>query len=464
MSQAVDSSIPRQSFREEPPLSAPPRPFRFPAFERFTLPNGLSVVHVELRDFPVLAMAALIQAGAAEDGGSRAGLASLTTALLDSGAGGRTAEDIADALERLGLQLHVGTSWDHSQVDLSGISTRAGEAMQLLTLLLRAPDFPDSEVERLRKEHLAGVLQRRADPRALANEVVTRLVYAERSPFSSPAAGTTTSLSGITREDVVAHHRTWFNPGGSALIVAGAVGRSELQDLLGEITGWEGESPLRTEHNSEPRFDSRRVFLVDRPGSVQSEIRVAHVGARRSTPDYFPIVVMNTILGGAFTSRLNLNLRERHGFTYGATSVFSMRREPGPFLASAAVQTEVTAAAVREIFTELSTIRHQPVSQNELDDARNYLAGVFPLTLQTASGVASRLADLVLHDLPEEYFDRYQESILAVSGEEAFRVAREYLRPDQAVVVIVGDAAAIQQDVEALDLGPVQVMDPATLP
>jgi zinc protease len=454
----------QQSFRQSPPGPADLRPFRFPSFERFRLPNGLTVVHAELRSFPVLAVAAVIRAGASRDGVGRAGLAALTTALLDSGAGGRSGPEISDSLERLGLQLHVGTSWDHSQVDISGLSARARDAADLLALLVRSPDFPEQEVERLRTEHLAAVLQRRADPRALANEVIARSIYSERSPFSSPSTGSRTSLSALSRDDIVDHHRDWFHPDRGAIIVAGSVPRDDVEALLGAFTAWNGRSPDAAAANAEPRFTARTVIIVDRPGSVQSEIRVGHVGAPRSTPDYFPIIVLNTVLGGAFTSRLNLNLRERHGFTYGASSVFSMRKEPGPFLTSTAVQTDVTAAAVREIFHEIQTIREQPVTQGELQDARNYLAGVFPLTLQTASGVASRLGEIVLHELPDDYYDHYPRNILAVTREDAHRVAREYLRPDRAVVVIVGDAAAIREDIEALDLGDVQVLDPATLP
>lgn len=205
-------------------------------------------------------------------------------------------------------------------------------------------------------------------------------------------------------------------------------------------------------------------MLVDRPGSVQSELRVGHVGVARSTPDYFPLVVMNSILGGAFTSRLNMNLRERQGFTYGVSSGFAMRRSPGPFMVSTAVQTEVTGAALMEIMREVNAIRDEPVQPAELEDARNYLAGVFPLRLQTTEGVASRLGELALFDLPLDYFDDYRDRLLEVDAASVQRVAREHLRPGEMTVVVAGDAARIRPEVEALELGPLEVVSVGALP
>jgi zinc protease len=206
------------------------------------------------------------------------------------------------------------------------------------------------------------------------------------------------------------------------------------------------------------------VVVVDRPGAVQSEIRVAQIGVARSTPDYFPIVVMNAILGGAFTSRLNLNLRETRGYTYGVSSGFTMRREPGPFMVSTAVQTEVTAPALAEITTEIATIRGEPVRDQEVADARSYLAGVFPLRLQTTDGTAGRIAELAAYDLPLDYFCDYRERLLEVTRPEVERVAREHLDPERMTIVVAGDAARVRDDLAALGLGPVEVIDPGSLP
>jgi zinc protease len=228
--------------------------------------------------------------------------------------------------------------------------------------------------------------------------------------------------------------------------------------------GWQGPEPPQPGAVSLPRAERVQVVLVEHPGAVQSEIRIGHVGVPRNTPDFFSIVVMNTILGGAFSSRLNLNLRERHGFTYAVSSSFVMRREAGPFVVATAVQTEVTGAAVREICTELKRIRREPVTGAELADARQYVAGTFPLRLQTTDGVASNLAELFVYDLPESYLDRFAERILAVTGAEVLEAATRHLHPDRLTVLVVGDAAQVLPQLEALELGAVLTVGSEALP
>ena len=449
-----------QPVRATPPGPGPVRPFGFPTLERFDLPNGVPVLFARVEGLPVVTASVVVRAGGVDEPMSQAGLASLTGALLESGAGGRSGIEIADAMETLGIQLAVGCSWDFSQAEVTGLANRVPRAAGIVAELVRAPDFPADEVERLRGEHLASILQRRADPRGLANEMASRFIFDPTTPYSRALSGTTESLPALGREDVARFHAAAYAPARAALVVAGAIGRDEAEAIVGPFGDWSGGEGVPTDAAVAPRSRERRVVIVDRPGSVQSEVRVGHVGVPRTTPDYFPITVMNTILGGAFTSRLNMSLREKHGFTYGVSSTYAMRRAPGPFLVATAVQTEATAAAVREIFREMEGMRAQPVSEAELVDARNYVAGVFPLTLQTTSGVASRLAELVLYGLPHDYFDRYPGQVLAVGTEEVQRVANDYLLPEEAAVVIVGDAAAIRAEIDALDLGPVEVVDP----
>ncbi|MDP9348296.1 MAG: insulinase family protein, partial [Gemmatimonadota bacterium] len=225
--------------------------------------------------------------------------------------------------------------------------------------------------------------------------------------------------------------------------------------------GWAGASSPAGDADASPYPPPVGIVVVDRPGSVQSEIRAGHVGISLTDPDYFRVQVMNQILGGAFASRLNLNLRERHGYTYGVSSSFTPRRKPGPFLVSTAVQSEVTAPAVREILREVAGMREAPPTAAELDDARSYLAGVFPLRMETVTGIASRLVQLAVHELPDDYFHHYRDRILDVSGEEVLRVARARLRPEELAVVVVGDAAQLRGPLEALEVGEVRVMDAA---
>lgn len=448
--------------RTEAPAPGRLRPFHFPAIERFELPNGVPVLFARSGGFGVVSMMVIMEAGGVHEGGDRAGLASLTTALLESGSGERSAVQIADEVERLGLQLDTAASWDAAHVDLTGLATRMLAGAEIVGDLIRRPSFPLPEVERLRDETLAGIVQRRAEPRGLANEMAARYIFSSDSPFARPLGGTTETVTGLTRADVEAYHAARFSPHGATVVIAGDLDAGQALELAeAGLADWTGPAPEPAVAEAGPRFRATEIVIVDRPGSVQSEIRVGHVGVPRDTGDYFSIIVLNAILGGAFSSRLNMNLRERHGFTYGISSSFVMRRQPGPFLVSTAVQTEVTAAALTEIFSEIRGMREAPVKDRELEDARNYLAGTFPLRLQTTEGIASRLAELAIYHLPLDYFDVYRERIGDVTPGGVLEAARAHLRPEAAAVVIVGDAKAIRSDVEALELGAVRVVDSA---
>lgn len=451
--------------RSRPPEPGPRRPFNFPPIERFRLPNGLPVLMARTEGLPVATLGLILPAAGVHEPPRCAGLASLTGALLDAGTADRSGAEIADAFESLGVQFGVGSGWDATQVEMTALVSRLEAATDLFAELVRRPAFPVTEVDRVRKEHIASILQRRAEPRALANEAASRYVYESSSPFSRPLGGTSGTLEGLTHEDVVAFHASRYTPNGATVVIAGNLDPAEARELARRaFADWIGPAPEPVTVSAEPAARHRQLVIVDRPGSVQSEIRVAQVGVPRATPDYFPLVVMNTILGGAFTSRLNMSLREKHGFTYGVSSGYAMRRYPGPFLISTAVQTEVTAAALTEILREVDRIRIAPVEGRELEDARNYLAGVFPLRLQTTEGVASRLAELAMYDLPPDYFDEYRDRILEVDAGNVHRVAQAHIRPDELAVVIVGDAATIRGEIEGLDIAPVTIVDVAELP
>lgn len=447
--------------RSRPPGPGPLRPFHFPPIEGLQLDNGVPVLVATTEGFPVVSVSVLLQAGGLYEEPTRAGLASLTGSLLESGAGDRSGAEIAERLEALGIQHGIGTSWDVTHLDVTGIRSRIEPAAAILADLVRAPHFPEAEVDRLRAEQLASILQRRADPRGLAGEMAARFIFSDLTPFARPLGGTPGTLTALDRDAVVAYHAAHFSPSVAAIVVAGDMDPGAAQALAAEHFGdWTGPAVVPEQLPVEPRTRRLQLVVVDRPGSVQSEIRVGHLGLPRNTPDYFPVLVMNAILGGAFSSRLNLNLRERHGFTYGVSSAFVMRRRPGPFVVSTAVQSEVTAPALREILNEIRAMRESAVTPGELQDARTYLAGVFPLSLQTTNGVASRLAELLVYDLPLDYFEGYRDRILEVGAEQVLAAARTHLRPDELAVVIVGDAATIVAPLEELALAPVTVVPP----
>ncbi|MEX2584152.1 MAG: pitrilysin family protein [Gemmatimonadota bacterium] len=440
--------------RSTVPGPGPLRPFSFPPIDHLTLTNGLPVLYARTDGVPVVTFSLLIPAGGIREQREDAGLATLTGSLLESGTLRLDAPTIAQRLEKLGVRVHVGSSWEVSHVDFTALADRAAAAAELIAELVREPSFPAGEVERLRNEQLASIVQRRAEPRGLANEAAARFIFSEDTPFSRPLTGTARTVSALDRDEIASFHARNFTPQGAALVVAGNADPATVRDIAESSFGsWSGGEPESAAGPVFPRTDGPQVVVVERPGAVQSEIRVGHIGVPRKVPDYFQILVMNTILGGAFSSRLNLNLRERHGFTYGVSSGFVMRRKPGPFIVSTAVQTEVTGRAVSEILFELRRIREGDVTDAELSDARQYVAGTFPLRLQTTDGVASRLAELAIYDLPDSYLADFAERILAVSADEVVTAARQHVEPDRLTVLVVGDPEHVRPQLEALGIG-----------
>ena len=448
--------------RARAPTPGPVRPFHFPGVERTSLANGLEVVVAETRRFPVVTVELVANAGGTAEDEASAGIATLTASLLESGAGERTAGQIAESADGLGITLDSTTGWDVAQCGFTSLHARLEPGLELLADMVRRPTFPEAEVERLRVERLGTLAHRRTDPSALATELFSRYTYTANTPFARPVGGTSTTVRALRRDQVAAFHAARYAPAGSALVGAGDVGLDELAALAERYFGnWKGESLPAAIPSVTPRSEQATVVVAHRPGAVQSEIRLGHVGVERGAPDYTHITVMNTILGGSFSSRLNMNLRERRGYTYGVSSLWTARRQRGAFYASTAVQTEVTAHAVEEILREIQGLRQTEVSPGELRDARDYLAGVFPLTVETTTGVAARLAGLVTYGLPFDYYRSHRERILAVTADEVLQAARRRLHPERAVVVVAGDADRVRAPLEALGIGTVEVVDPA---
>ncbi|HKP73910.1 MAG TPA: pitrilysin family protein [Longimicrobiaceae bacterium] len=460
---SVAASSAAQPDRGAVPPRGALRPFHFHAVHRRALPNGLGILAAEVRNFPVVTIDLVIDAGALTEPPERAGVAALTAGLLESGAAGMSAAEIAERVYGLGLSLDAGVSWDTSQTGFTCLRSRVEPAFELLAAIARESSFPADEVDRVRDERVTGIVQRRGTPSSAADEASHRWIYAPGTPFARPLGGMLRTLQGLTRDEVAAFYARRYRPETTTLVAAGDISVDEVVALAERWFGdWEGGGERTAPAASAPRLDHTTVVLLDRPGAVQSEIRLGHVGVERTSPDYFAVTVLNAILGGTFSSRLNLNLRERLGFTYGASSVFAPRRLPGPFSMTTAVQTEVTAQAVAEMLRDLREMREAEVTPAELDDARNFLAGVFPLALQTTDGVAGKLSSIATYGLPDDYFDHYRDGILAVTAADVLDAARRRLWPDRAAIVIAGDAARIRGELEGLG-HPVEVMDPAEL-
>jgi zinc protease len=389
---------------------------------------------------------------------SRAGLAVLTGDCLEGGTAKRSGVELAEALETIGAGLSVGTGWDSTTVSLTCMADRLDDAMGLLAEVLLEPAFPDDEVDRIRSQRLASIRQREMNPVGIATTASRRLTYAEGVPYGRPLGGTAESVGPFNPDVAAEFVKARYRPKGSGFVVVGDVDAGQVRSLVETHFGaWTGGAELQPQIDAEPRTQERGIVVVDRADAVQSEIRIGHVGQARSTPHYFPLRVLNTVLGGAFTSRLNLNLREEHGFTYGVRSRFLVRRGAGPWCVSAAVGTDVTADAVREALHEITTLVAEGPTEEEVSAARDYLAGVFPLQLETTGQIASRIAELLIYDLPDDYYGDYRDRIRSVTLEEAREAARRCIRPDEMTVVVGGDASEVRGALEDLGWGPVTV-------
>lgn len=440
------------------PQPAPVRPFTLPEVERRVLGNGLVLLTAAQPHLPLVTVRLLVDAGAATEPGDAGGLASLTANALEAGTTRRSADELSWALESAGAALYVAVGWDAAALSLTFARPHAEVALRTLAEIVREPAFSGDEVQRKRNEQLGEIMQRRSEPRSLASDVAGRFIYAAESAYSRPLIGPQSSVQKLDAESARAFWKSRYAPAGSALVLAGAIDDA-LIDFAESVFGdWSADQAPQVSVDASPFALTPRVHIVHRPGSVQSELRFGHVALPRRTPDYFPAIVMNMILGGAFTSRLNLSLREKHGFTYGVRSAFNFRRAPGPFTIQTAVATDVTTRAVEETLKEITTFRDLGPTEAELRASIDYVSGIMPLEWQTTDQIATRLSDLSLYDLPADYYDTYRNNINRVTMPDVLRVARDQVRLDQMAIVIVGDAEQIEAPLRDLGFGPVEVI------
>jgi len=445
--------------RSKAPVPGPPPELRLPEIQKRVLSNGLPVWVVEVHEVPVVQVSLVVQAGGSADPSGKLGVASMTSAMLDEGAGSRTALEIADAADYLGASLTTTGGFDSSAVRLWVPVARLAEALPVMADVALRPSFPPAELERLRKERLTAMLQARDDAASIASLSFPKIVYGQHR-YGTSLSGTPATVGSFTVDDLRSFYRSQYRPDRAALIVVGDV---KVDAVTGQLEpafgGWKAEGPAAPAAAlpEAPQPASRQAYIIDKPGAPQSQIYIGGIGVARSTPDYFPLQVMNTLLGGSFTSRLNQNLREEHGYTYGAGSGFAMRLSAGPFQASSGVQTEVTAEALKEFFKEMNGIL-EPVPPDELARAKNYIAFGFPGEFETSAAISARLEELLVFKLPLDYFEAYVKDVQAVTAADVQRVARKYILPERFAVVVVGDRKTIEAPVRALNLGPVKVM------
>lgn len=445
--------------RTKPPALGPAPELHLPPIEKQTLSNGLPVWIVPQHKVPVVHVELVVRAGSAADPSQKFGLASLTADMLDEGAGTRSALEIADAVDYLGADLSTSSTSDASYVDLHVPAARLSDALAVMTDVVARPAFADAELKRVREERLTGLLQAADDPGELIQFAFPRLVYGPSHRYGTASIGTAASLRGFSVADLKAFHAAAYCPRNATAIVAGDVTAATVMPMLERTLGtWTATAGAATTAPADARqLTARRVYLVDKPGAAQSQIRLGWIGVARSTPDYFALQVLNTVLGGSFTSRLNQNLREEHGYAYGAGSTFDMRRVGGLFYASAAVQTDKTAEALQEFFKELTRI-HVPIAPDELERAKNYVSLLLPRRFETTRTAANALAQIVVYDLPQDFYATFTQRVRAVTADGVKRAAEQYIQPDKFAVVIVGDRKAIEPAVRGLNLGPLTIV------
>jgi len=410
---------------------------------------------------PEVSLRLLLDAGAAAESAGQAGVAELTARLLTEGAGDRDAVGVADWLDRLGAAFRASVQYDVATLAMHFLSDVTKGALDFLTTVLREPLFQEHEVDRVRAERLDELERQLDEPAIVAGRALIEAVYGE-GLYARPAGGKADTISALAAPDVRAYHATRYSSAGAVLIACGAVDGDRLADLVAERLGdWPAIGPASPvpERPDRPAAESGMI-LIDRPGSPQAEVRIGTVGAPHSTQDLFPIIVANAILGGLFNSRINMNLREDKGWTYGARSGFRLRRGAGPFVARTAVETGVTAGAFQEMLAEIRGMTERPPTVDELRLAKNALTLSLPLQFETAGQVSGKVARQLIYQLPENYWETYRDSIEAVTRDDVTGVCERYLAEDRLVLLAVTDAEATVGSLE--QLGPVTVhTDPA---
>jgi predicted Zn-dependent peptidase len=444
--------------RTKPPSAAAPRPVRLPPLQKMALGNGLPVILLDVREVPVVEVALVVRAGAASDPQGRSGAAAMTAEMLDEATGGRDALAIADALDLLGAELRTSCGWDASHVRLHVPAARFQAALPLFADVALRPALRQKDLDRLRREALTELLQAREEPRRIAAFALDRAVFGEGHRYGQPLRGDAASIQALKTAELRAFHTRHYRPENAALVVVGTIDAATLLPQLEKTFGaWQkGGQPNPGIADAAPSY-GRQLWLIDRPGAAQSVIRIGRVAPGRATPDFHALQVMNTLLGGSFTSRLNDNLREQHGYAYGASSRFDYRRAAGLFVAASDVQTPSTADALREFMSELQRIR-TPARKDEVERARAFLAAGYASEFETTREIAAKLAEQFVFALLEDEFTSFVPKALDVDAKAVQRVATASIDPGNLAIVVVGDRAKIERGLQQLDLAAINVL------
>jgi zinc protease len=451
--------------RSKMPEVGPAPKFTPPGVVRRKLSNGLEVLIAERHELPVLSLELVVKGGETLVPADKHGLAGLTASLLSGGTTTRDAPALASALAEIGSTIKADGKLEATTVGMTTLTKHTDRALDLFTDVLLHPTFPARELERVRALRLAGIQARADSAPGIAMTVYPRVLYGETHPYGRPREGSLKTIAAITRDDVVAFHKRLYTPGNSSLIVAGDTTPDAVTAVLEKaLKEWKSGDGSSSAELPEPPPPPKgvTVYLVDKPAAAQSFLMVGEVGVKRKVDDYVPLTVMNAVLGGEFSSRINLNLREDKGYTYGAHSQFVFRLGPGPFYAGGSVQTNVTKEALSELIKELTDVTGpRTITEAELDFAKDRIVRGFPAQFETTGAVAGTLADLVFFDLPDDEFTTYPARVAAVTKADVDRVAGKYLHPDRITILVVGDRSKVEGPLKTLPFARVvNLLDP----
>ncbi len=437
----------QQHSRSQAPSPLPPRPILIPTPTETTLPNGLSLVVVEDSRLPLVSYRLAFPVGGVFDPPELPGLIDLLAGLLPEGTQSKTSKEIADEVARIGASLSAGASSDYTIVGASALAQFNDNILDLLAEVALEPSFPENEVELAKQNTKESLRQQRAQPTFLASEMFSKVMFGDH-PYSI-VAPTPESIDLVSREAFVKFHRAKLVPNNAVFIVVGDVRYDDIVNRVESLfSTWQRGEELVANFPPPPVRTKRTAYLVDRPGSAQSNIVIANSGIVRTSPDYFPMLLMHTVLGANASSRLFMNIREDKGYTYGAYSNLDARRSAGTFRATAEVRTPVTGDSVKEFLYELDRIGKEPVSEKEIVDAKSYLTGVFPIRLETQEGLTDQLVQIKMMNLPDDYLENYRDNVQAITVDDIQRVAQKYIKPDEAALIIVGDGSSVLEQIK----------------
>jgi len=453
-----------QNLRKEAPKPGPEPALHLPSPKTFALSNGVKVFLIEEHALPVMSASLVTLAGGEDNPNDKPGLAGFTSRLLTEGTATRSSTQLADDIAQIGAGLGSSASMDSAQASVSALSNNASPALELLSDVVLHPAFKDEEVERIRKQRLVAILQEGDSPIAATLRVGEKVLYGDQ-PYGYQAIGTTASVKATSRAELAAFWAAHYAPKNSALILAGDLSEAEARRLAEKYfgawteSGTEAAAAAAAALPPPPAPPTRKIVIVDKPGSPQTTLITFGLGVPRNTPDYAAITEMNSILGGLFSSRINMNLREKNGFTYGAFSGFFFYRGGGPAFSGAQVRTDVTAPALHELFSELNRIHTDPATPDELKLAKDNALRSLPGSFETVGNETGLMSELFVYGLPNDYFQKLPAQFEAVTPEAVAKAAHDYIHPENVIVLAVGDRAKIQPGLEKLDLGPIELRD-----